>query len=347
MIRHADDPATGIPSPRRSEQQSVVLPGLFCEIVGAKLESRICCHVQNSKLYHLHHGSPIIQHAIPGPSKSLEEIMKTHRFSHRMKLVLAYIVARSFWQYYDSPWMNTKWSSDTIHFLPEPRGDDSGISAIRETVLFAYKPYFVIKFVDKNDGFMEYCDKHSIIYPYPRVLSLCIILLEIGRGQSLSVEETGYIGADLNRKWTLAKQLVNQQKSYDVFDYPRYHKVVASLLNRKLFDDCAISDNNAEDVNVSMRKATIYKVAVAPLEKILETLEFADDMYKLDPMDENPTPDVATAHTKQGTCISKSASVQGWDGLMNRHQRDFTSNTLGSYNIIYQGDFYYNSPGRQ
>ncbi|KAL7918133.1 hypothetical protein ACQKWADRAFT_252407 [Trichoderma austrokoningii] len=327
-------------------------PGLFCEIVGAKSESRICCSVQDSKLYHLHHGSPIVQQANPGPSKSLREILETHRLSHRMQLVLAYIVARSFWQYYDSPWMNTKWSSDTIHFLHEQRAEDGGIDAIKQTALFAYKPYFVIKFSDNVDGiFMEYCDSHSIIYPYPRLLSLCILLLEIGRGQSLSVAETGQIGADLNKKWTIAERLVKQRRSYGVFDYPQYRKVVASLLDRKLFDNCAISEDNTEDVNVAMRKAAIYKVAVAPLEKVLKTLDFSDDMYKLDPMDERLMLDASSPQTARGIHANKNVSAPGQDDQTNRHrsqgQRDVTSSTFGNHTVIYQGDVYYHSPGRQ
>ncbi|KAL6904706.1 hypothetical protein GGI43DRAFT_397898 [Trichoderma evansii] len=344
--RYAEDPATGTSSPQRSERKRVILPGSLCEIVRAKLHSRICCHVQDSTLYQLHEGFPITQGANPGPSTSLREILKTHRLSNKMKLVLAYIIARSFWQYYDSPWMNTKWSSDTIHFLPEQNVEDNGIDNREQPVFFAYKPYFVIKFSDNSDGFMEYCDEPSIIYRYPRVLSLCIILLGIGRGQSLSVEETGQIGADLNKNWNLTQRLVGQPKSYGEFDYPSYHEIITNLLDRKPFDNCAVSKNKSKDVDVAKRKARIYEVAVAPLKDLLKGLNFADDMYKLDPINSighDLIPNVPVPQMAQDIYGNRGESARGRDDSINQlpdGQRGVTGNEFGSDTIIFQGDIY-------
>lgn len=285
----------------------------------------------------MHNGSPISQHADSGPSKSLKDILNTHRLSDRMKLVLACIVARSFWQYYDSPWMNTKWSSDTIHFLPERRFKDGGIDAMEQAVFFASKPYFVITFADNSDGFMEYCAGYSVIYRYPRLLSLCIILLEIGRGQCLSVEETGLIVTDLNKYWNLAKQLVDRPKSYGGLEYSRYYNVAANLLNQKLF--------NTEDVDVTMRKAAIYQYVVAPLEELLQMLGFAGDMEKLDPIDPigyGTIPSVPAPQTAQGNYSDEAKSARWQKNLAG--QRGVTGNKFGNRTVIHQGDNHYYLP---
>lgn len=46
-------------------------------------------------------------------------LLKMTHLSNKGKVALAYILARSAWQYYDSPWMMTPWTHDTICLLSE------------------------------------------------------------------------------------------------------------------------------------------------------------------------------------------------------------------------------------
>lgn len=208
-----------------------------------------------------------------------------------MKLVLAYIIARSFWQYYDSPWMNSKWSSDTVHFLPERHaseddgGEDAGYSSDGKD-LYASKPYYVVEFADEPGVFMEYCDAYSVIYRYPRILALCIMLLEIGRGESLSIDESLSIEAALNKNWNLAKRLVDKPRAWGDFDYVEYRKVVSQCLNRKLFDDVGQVDADTQPgFDIVSRKAVLYECVVSPLENLLKVLGFWDNLYDMAPID--------------------------------------------------------------
>ncbi|KAL6822099.1 hypothetical protein J3E69DRAFT_382661 [Trichoderma sp. SZMC 28015] len=286
-VQYPDTSAPGILIPKSLERHQVILPNAFCRMIGAKLGSRICCRIEESTLHQLHRGSPIIQHAEPGPSVSLRDILGICRLSSRMKLILAYIIAWSFWQYYDSPWMNTKWSSDTIHFLPESKTEDGNAFAAEQIVYYASKPYFVINFSEEDHCFAEYCDEFSVVYRYPRMIALAIILLEISRGQSLQVEETGSTGADLNRNWELAQRLVRRSKLWEGFAYPQYHQVVASLLDERLFDNCSIDelDAAADADRIITRKAIVYNVVVAPLGDLIKSMGFSDNIYGLGPMD--------------------------------------------------------------
>lgn len=264
--------------------------GALCSLVRARPGARICCWVDDLKLQQLHDASPIAQHADPGPSLSLRSLLETHRLSNRMKLVLAYIIARSFWQYYDSPWMNTKWSSDTVHFLPERGADDEEGEDLENAGgrkdLYASKPYYVVEFTDEPGHFTEYCDSYSVIYRYPRLLALCIMLLEIGRGESLPVDESLSMEAALNNNWNLAKRLVDKPKAWGDFDYVEYRKVVSQCLNRKLFDDASQLDADSRpDVDVVSRKAVLYECVVSPLENLLKVLGFWDSLYDVSPID--------------------------------------------------------------
>ncbi|KAL7789840.1 hypothetical protein V8C37DRAFT_385885 [Trichoderma ceciliae] len=284
-VKYAHEPPAAIPNPQRSERYRTIPPGSFCGMIGAKLGSRIRCRVDNSKLHQLYRGSPIAQHAAPGPSISLGDILSTHRLSNRMKLSLAYIIASSFWQYYDSPWMNTRWSSDTIHFLPESRAGDHNIDIIEQAVCYAHKPYFVINLSDTDGTFAEYCDSFSVIHRYPRIIALAILLLEVGRGQSLHIEETGLIEADLNKNWELARRLVKTSKWWSEFDYPIYQEAIATILDEKVFGDCSIAGHNAVGVNKALRKAIIYDAVVAPLRNLIDLLGFSESIYSVGPMD--------------------------------------------------------------
>ncbi|KAI8269269.1 putative subtilisin [Colletotrichum sp. SAR11_239] len=130
------------------EKMKLVKPTEFCSLVNTKLGSQIRCHVQDSELRRFHDGFPVGQDVESGPSISLQSILRIGRLSNRMKLVLAYIVARSYWQYYDSPWMNSPWTSDTIHFLCESQWADGSLST---GALYASKPYFVVEFEDHDE----------------------------------------------------------------------------------------------------------------------------------------------------------------------------------------------------
>jgi hypothetical protein len=71
-------------------------------------------------------------------SVTLTTILESYHLTSKMKGTLAYILARSIWQFYDSAWMNTKWTSDSIYFMRESYPDvERG-----KGHLYAWKPYF-------------------------------------------------------------------------------------------------------------------------------------------------------------------------------------------------------------
>lgn len=213
-----------------------------------------------------------------------------------MKLVLGYIISRSFWQYYDSPWMNIRWSSDTIHFFSEMRpylneaGDWN--MDVKDTALYASRPYYVVDFDDDTGRFLEYCDEYSVIFRYPRLLALSMMLLEIGRGECLSIGTTT-IGAGLNKNWDLAQQLLARPKAWGDFDYPDFRHAISNCLDRTLFEDAGRDAD--DDLAVTNRKAALHEYVVLPLERLLKNLGYWDELYDVGPIESQGPPYAAAS----------------------------------------------------
>ncbi|KFG78255.1 hypothetical protein MANI_020298 [Metarhizium anisopliae] len=263
---------------------------------------------------------------------SLYSVLKAHS---TMKLVLAYIISKSFWQFYDSPWMDAKWTSDCIHFLPESAPNDE--AATQDGMLYASKPYLAVDFDAKSREIVEYCDSYAVIYRYPRLLALCIILLEIGRGATLMLQDYGSMEANLNATWTLANRLTDRKQSWGDFDYPDYRRAVANCLDGKLLKQNYRTDAVQPEMDTLTRRTVIYNTIVQPLKKLLERVGFLDTLNTLDPIDsKGPEPafsiPAAPAFPARSQGDGPSSSRQWLEHFpsINRYIRDLTrSNPAG------------------
>ncbi|PKK48405.1 hypothetical protein CI102_8124 [Trichoderma harzianum] len=321
------------------ERSRLILPEQFCRLVKTPIGSRICCRVQDEELHQLYDGVPLKQQIGPGSSMSLREILAQCKLSNRMKLVLAYIVARSFWQYYDSPWMGSAWSSDSIHFLRESPldGDEDDESVVSDCgtelsktdgALFASRPCLAVDFSDQGmEGPMEYCNSYSVVYRYPRLLALCIILLEIAQGSGLVMEDKGSMEGNLNESWHITRRYTRRSRLRKEFDFPDYRKAILSCLDYKPDDDeTGESATSNVETDVFARKAMVYSSVVQPLERLLKNLGFAENLHIIDPIDMSRSPDrnvklpaaipaeTLTSFKDQGN-INTQASVQWLDDI--------------------------------
>ncbi|KAI4192241.1 MAG: hypothetical protein LQ350_008681, partial [Teloschistes chrysophthalmus] len=114
----------------------------------------------------------------PTQSVSLTSVLMHYRLTGKMKLILAYILAQSVWRYYNSDWMKTQWSTDSIHFLKIQAPDTAGTS------LYAYSPCFAVQFLDPQIEVAEFYNG-PVAHKYPRLLALGNLLLDIGRQRPL------------------------------------------------------------------------------------------------------------------------------------------------------------------
>ncbi len=251
-------------------------------------------------LHQLHEGFPISQHVAPRPSVSLGRVLETHRLSNKMKLVLSCIVARSFWQYYDSHWMSSPWTSDLIHFLVEAPPNEHSDST---SGIFACRPYVVVDFNTPANSSPEYSGSYSLIYRYPRLLALCLILIEIGRGSKLNIDAGTSLDATINRQWEVARRIAEDPKPWGDFDYPDYRAVVRRCLQSKTF--------NAQDI--AERRRILYETVIQPLEQMVKLLGYSDAMETIEPIDSRgPGPVMEVPHAVALAELERTAvSLQG------------------------------------
>jgi serine acetyltransferase len=57
---------------------------------------------------------------LPTPTVSIAALLRDYpKLNVSAKILLAYTLAPAVWLHYTSHWMNTAWSSDTIHFASQ------------------------------------------------------------------------------------------------------------------------------------------------------------------------------------------------------------------------------------
>ncbi|KAJ9152004.1 thermostable alkaline protease precursor protein [Pleurostoma richardsiae] len=178
-------------------------------------------HRLNQELQQLEEWEPRKQLVERLPGIPLTTILRQYRLTNRMKVALAYIIARSMWQFYGSDWMKTKWTSETIYFMSElcsvPHDGSTGV--------FAWKPYFSVRFGEADANFDEFSSFDGEIHRNPRVLALGVMLVEIGMGIPIREAEDG-----LDRQTLTAK--MNEGESPDPQDTDGHGTYMVSLIMR-------------------------------------------------------------------------------------------------------------------
>ncbi|KAK8099657.1 subtilisin-like protein [Apiospora kogelbergensis] len=256
--------------------------GSLCNLINTRLWSRLNLQIHDSQLYHLWEGVPLQQRVRSDPSLPLRVILDTYRLSNKMKLILCYIIARSFWQYYDSPWMSTAWSNESIHFLLE-----TSTTSQPEGLLYASKPYFAITFENSEQYFQEYCDSYSVIFRYPRILALCTLLLEIMRGQAFEPDSFDTAEARINARWDLAIRTLEDPSQWNNFEYTDFRSALGKSLMSKTFDVASArtgSGRNDLKHDLGHRRTILYDVLIEPLHNLLNFLGFEDALDCIEPM---------------------------------------------------------------
>lgn len=113
----------------------------------------------------------------PVPSISLALVLQTRHLTSRDKLIVAYILAKSVWHYYNIDWLNSVWTTDNIHFMIEEReGNQPEVLTLNPA-----RPY--LAFADDEPAeilapeSVDCCVNHR----YPRILALGAILVDLFR----------------------------------------------------------------------------------------------------------------------------------------------------------------------
>jgi len=159
------------------EDETAIQPGKgFCELLRQTLGSgRMILRLKNQSLAYIEREIPqrILRN---GPSISLAEVLSDYALTRKMKLALAFTLARSMWQYYDSEWTKREWSAESIHFMTELEAPNW------QTTVITCRPSLMTSFtnVEAHEIVEEYAIPRDVLHNYPRILALGWLLVRIG-----------------------------------------------------------------------------------------------------------------------------------------------------------------------
>jgi nucleoside phosphorylase len=202
----------------------------------------------------------ISRNTFPTQSVPLVDWLKAPvRVSKRVKITLAYIIARSVWQYYNSLWMATPWTLENIYLIKELV---IGSSHIRP------HPYFITKLKKHGDQIQDFCIADDLLHMYPNVLALAIILLEIAIQQPFMPEglDCQWSATMINDCYEWAWTTANQSQLGHIVG-ETYERVVSNCLDPDLFQDGPL-DTATPELNLRIRLSIIYDKIVKPLREL-------------------------------------------------------------------------------
>ncbi|KAL9618679.1 MAG: hypothetical protein Q9160_006646 [Pyrenula sp. 1 TL-2023] len=260
--------------------------GHFCKLITLEADSRICLTIQNQKLHRIGF-EPMTQFVQHSPGLSLADVLKRYRLTAKMKLALAYIVAHSVWQYYDSDWMKSQWTSETIHFIAERGSRSDGGNGL----LFTCKPYVAIRFGDKESELPEHSRADGEIHRFPRIRSLGVMLVEIGIGRQLHGDvrdsSTKPTIAAINDDLLSATACLQDDSLWENCDYPNYLSAANQCLDPGNFPSSSYvqgSGDESETDDLKQRRNILYDKVVFPLQELLQGTRWLEQLTNIGPL---------------------------------------------------------------
>ncbi|KAK8068573.1 hypothetical protein PG996_007685 [Apiospora saccharicola] len=210
----------------------------FCQYISAQEEEGLTMMqfiVKGDSLYFDKDEKPSSRWVFDQPSISLGQLLErlsqsTTEFTEKRKEVLSWLLAKSVWQYYSSPWMQEPWNKERVHFLLERRHTEGHEVA----GIFVNEPLLSVSIARPS------CQEtikpkqgrpRSLLKPVhqiPKLLALGVMLVEIQLEHPI---ETLYIKPEwsdycLNGKknrntdFKICRDLINQKRFVDGISDP-------------------------------------------------------------------------------------------------------------------------------
>lgn len=275
------------------DEARVVEIGHFCDLLGRSLGT-VCIRlkVMNGHLHQFFQPDVADRRVVEAPSISLSQVLELEKISTKGRILLAYILAKSVWRYYDSDFMRTKWTTETIHFMREYRLDPDKDED--QEKIDPLSPFLAFLHIgnDQNE-LKERCQTFSVLHRYPRILALGIMLVEICRKKpKKAASELRSYEDQINTDFTIYNEIARSTNwpSLGVRNEEirnRYRAVVQSCLDPKRFHISASMTTGQSDVD--LRRDILYKNVVFPLEQLCAELEIIDQPEVVELLDYHST----------------------------------------------------------
>lgn len=204
----------------------------FCKILNPPLNARAKVKlVHGVGLVRLLPLTPLERFLCSGEGLSLRRVLQDYKLTDKDKIILAHTIAHAFWQFYASDLMQSKWGSQDIWFMQETDGQRHPKDQL------ALRAYMPLNFGGGGET-PEVLDDPDITHPFPHILALGVILLEIGLKQPLESISHSNLPSALNFDHGTARQRLNDLEDTS-WTRPKHReiftKAVASCLDPSAF----------------------------------------------------------------------------------------------------------------
>ncbi len=270
-VRFSEAPTPGLKALGASAPPDLVREDGFCEILGSSCGATLCFKVSRGQLRTLDESSDDVAEVKPEAGLPLSSILQGFRMSHGMRPVLAYILAKATWHYYDTSWMGLSWTNNRIYFM---KGQDSST--------YFCTPYLTTVFLDSSDSPAEFRQVPGMMHRYPRVLALGALLLEIATGEVVPVEDNPdeWTAKIANEQLRMLKSFLETRTLQDDCRFPIYRTVLESCFDLKLFKSAPFNPIRPKD-NLQQRRRILYDRVVEPLRRLIEAAGWNTEFDRL------------------------------------------------------------------
>lgn len=220
-------------SPTDNDQnQKLLSRGDFCRILKRQILARLFISVNCDRSLSLLNKTQVLERILqPGPGETLKNVLRNYHLTAKDKVMLSYAIAQSYWRYYDSELMRTKWNSDTICFMPERESRE-------HEGRLPLCAYLSLPFGTPGNMTPDIIHEGRLKHRCPRIFDIGILLLEIGLAKPFrSGNRRDMVAqANLNHKTATNELLELEKVRWDGFTNKVYFdRVVKFCLNSENF----------------------------------------------------------------------------------------------------------------
>ncbi|KAK0738076.1 hypothetical protein B0T18DRAFT_421203 [Schizothecium vesticola] len=239
------------PLPRRAVSS-------FCSILERETSARIFLEHSVQDLLETETFEALQHNLDSGKGVPLLQILRHYEIGVPEKIILAFIIARAFWQLYETRMTLARWTHHDVWFMSNG-GDNPPCKA-----------YMELPLQDIQEELQEY-EKAGLIHKCPRILAVGVLLLEIGLARPMEgchhpKPNDRYFVRKTNEDHASATRQLDELKGVSWKGYCSkrlFDSAVGNCLNGKNFSPG--QGGNLGCSTIAERRAAFYEKVVEPL----------------------------------------------------------------------------------
>ncbi|KAK3382918.1 hypothetical protein B0T24DRAFT_645438 [Lasiosphaeria ovina] len=295
-VQWAQEPApaahVGANQPSEADNEAYERVETLCTLISGRYGSLLCLKADRDRLMVLREASDLVsRHNAQHDASAglhLGQVLEQFNMRHGMRPVLAYVLAKAVWYYYDSEWMSMSMTEDSVYFMGE---------ILEDEVTYFFKPYLSAQLPPEGGNQIIECRQVvGMIHKYPRVLALGIMLVEIATGRQFEVEghPDHWDPKTVNQQLLSLKKHLNSGEFHEDCRFPRYKAAVSKCLDPMLFRNAPFNHRKPAE-NLEQRRSILYSEIVDPLRQLIEGTGWDAELDEIERTPLVPKPRAKTA----------------------------------------------------